>query len=655
MTQATGKVAGLPFFTDLSGAPLSGGRVYIGQPNTDPRQNPVSVYYDAAQSVPALQPIGTITGRLARGGQAAEIFVNPPYSLYVTDQMGNQMLSLPNVVDPLIASIGALTAKVVPNIAALRAVLSSQNNTCLVTSYYDVNGVPDGGGGIYKYDPNDSTSVDNGGSVIVASDNGRWKLQSASPWTVEQFGAKGDWNGTSGTDNTAVFQNAFNSLGTAGGKIAVSRDKTYYIAGALTIPVGVDVVGPYDFTGAAGVTTSSAYGSMGAIVLASTQTITMKGDSALRGCLVYRAGMTFPAADATLFAGTALTAAGDDVCVYNCMVLGFAQAFYSTGFQRPDVQKLFFDCTNGIWLDNCADIEHVEKCEGYPFATITPTAPASILTRTGIAYKFTTLGDWGQVTRCFSYGYFRGFSLSSVNSMTLLNCGADNTTSYTGSYGYDILAGCTDTNLIACQAAANDTGFHFNNTTVANLHSQMIGCSSWGNTNNAVLIDGGDVNIQGGIYRSSINGIAINNANSIVVIGGGARFGNSNLDINAFVATSNVSIGQVDFGTRAAGSIGVNSNVQTVTLASATLLNLPQIDNGAYTITGTTAIGGIAGGWTGRTIMLLFTGSCTLGNSATSPNGVSLNGGTNFSAVNGSTITLRHNGTLWYEIGRKSS
>ncbi|MBU9359759.1 hypothetical protein KTE52_25810 [Burkholderia multivorans] len=466
---------------------------------------------------------------------------------------------------------------------------------------------------------------------------------------VSDFGAKFD-----GTDDTSAFQKALNELGSSGGRIMVPRGKKAYIAGTLTIPPNCSLVGPYQFTGSPGNNVAAPYGNMGALLLAPTATIRLSSGSGLEGLLIYRYGMVFPEATAGAFAGTAITLIGDDTSIYRSMILGFNQAVYGTGVQRPRIQDLYHDCLNGVWIDNCADISRIKDNHAWPFSTIGPSAPSSALTRPGSAYRLSTLGDWAQLCGLFSFGYFRGFSLESVNSVTLLGCGADGTGSYAGSYGFDLQAGCTDVRLIGCQAAAQATGYHFNNGVIPNLHSEMLGCAAWGNVDNGVLVDAGDVSIIGGTFRGATNGIAINNANSIVMIDKVRFNNNSSWPINCFVSTTNLILGKNDYGTLGVGNQAVNNNFGPVQISSATLMKLPPNDNVFYTVTGGTTIGGIAGGYNGRVVSLLFTAACTVGNSAASPNGISLDGGTNFNAVNGSTLTLLHNGSLWYEIGRKN-
>lgn len=77
--------------------------------------------------------------------------------------------------------------RVVDSIADLRALLHTTYTRAFVTGYYEAH---DGGGGAYQYDPNDTSTADNGGTIIVASDGGRWKLDVILSASICQFGAQ---------------------------------------------------------------------------------------------------------------------------------------------------------------------------------------------------------------------------------------------------------------------------------------------------------------------------------------------------------------------------------------------------------------------------------------------------------------------------------
>ncbi|MDN7873867.1 glycosyl hydrolase family 28-related protein [Burkholderia aenigmatica] len=110
---------------------------------------------------------------------------------------------------------GSLNA-VVDTIAALRALPKTINSKAFVTGYYAAR---DGGGGAYRLDPSDTSSADNGGTIIVATDGGRWKLVVIGNMvSVAQFGAR-----LTGGDDTAAIQAAINAASTS------TEFKTVYV------------------------------------------------------------------------------------------------------------------------------------------------------------------------------------------------------------------------------------------------------------------------------------------------------------------------------------------------------------------------------------------------------------------------------------------
>ena len=97
--------------------------------------------------------------------------------------------------------------RTVDSIAALRALSSSRNQRATVLGYY---GKGDGGGGVYYIDPADTTTADNGGTVIEAADGARWKLATTDVVDIRQYGARSG----SAISSSAQIQKAFDDGGT---------------------------------------------------------------------------------------------------------------------------------------------------------------------------------------------------------------------------------------------------------------------------------------------------------------------------------------------------------------------------------------------------------------------------------------------------------
>jgi hypothetical protein len=88
-----------PIFTETDGLPLENGYIWIGTANLDPQGNPISVYWDAALTIPAGQPIRTLNGYPSRSGTPARIYVNSDYSIRVQDSKGSLVYSAPQATE----------------------------------------------------------------------------------------------------------------------------------------------------------------------------------------------------------------------------------------------------------------------------------------------------------------------------------------------------------------------------------------------------------------------------------------------------------------------------------------------------------------------------------------------------------------------------
>lgn len=186
-------------FTDVDGEPLEDGYIHIGAVNQNPQAVPISVFWDVALTIPAAQPIRTLGGYPSRSGTPSRMYVaEAEYSISVSNKNSTLIYSSLDSDDPLAeesspsngAALIARGDQIVSSITELRALLkTSASKFAFVNGYYAAG---DGGGGQYWLDVADTTSADNGGTIIVATDGGRWKLSRTSSVSVKQFGAKGD-------------------------------------------------------------------------------------------------------------------------------------------------------------------------------------------------------------------------------------------------------------------------------------------------------------------------------------------------------------------------------------------------------------------------------------------------------------------------------
>jgi hypothetical protein len=81
-----------PLFLDEHGGLLDAGYVYIGTVNADPEGSPISVYWDAAGTIPAAQPLRTRGGVIVNSGSPAQVWIAAAdYSQRVRDADGNQV------------------------------------------------------------------------------------------------------------------------------------------------------------------------------------------------------------------------------------------------------------------------------------------------------------------------------------------------------------------------------------------------------------------------------------------------------------------------------------------------------------------------------------------------------------------------------------
>ena len=151
------------------GTPLENGKIYVGTFGQDPESNPITVYWDEALTITATQPIPTIGGYPARSGSPSKIFTATSYSIRVKDK-NNLTLYTELSVDPFNSNTEIKNIDTYANLRLYTGAITTiriTGDTSLVQ--------PRNIAGIFQYDSTDTTTADNGGTVIVDSSNRRWK------------------------------------------------------------------------------------------------------------------------------------------------------------------------------------------------------------------------------------------------------------------------------------------------------------------------------------------------------------------------------------------------------------------------------------------------------------------------------------------------
>lgn len=221
-------------FYDANGVPLAGGFVHTYVPNTT---TPKTTWRDAGGVTPNSNPI-----TLDSAGSCL-IYGAGSYQLTVTDADG---ASVPGYSGVTQSFGGAAPAGTFDTIIALRANTGTPAITqAWVGGYYTLG---DGGEGMFWYNPSDTTTPDNGGTIIVDAAGNRWYREiTDGSLQVKWFGAKGDGS----TDDTTPFQHAIAAVSASGGVIFVPAG-TFLITSTLTISasnvrlIGVDRGGTHD-------------------------------------------------------------------------------------------------------------------------------------------------------------------------------------------------------------------------------------------------------------------------------------------------------------------------------------------------------------------------------------------------------------------------
>jgi hypothetical protein len=162
------------------------------------------------------------------------------------------------------------------------------------------------------------------------------------------------------------------------------------------------------------------------------------------------------------FTGTAISLSGTGTTLDNLVILGFTNAVIDNG-NRHDINKVRFDCTNGIEVGGGSDITRVRYCHGWPYITTEMDLSSSVNYRSGIAYLMKDNADTYTIDHCYEFGYETGYktlgqSGQIVQSPQISYCRADSgNIGLSGtSKGFDVGIYSAQVSLSNCQAQNYD-------------------------------------------------------------------------------------------------------------------------------------------------------------------------------------------------------
>lgn len=165
------------FFTDTSGDALDEGYVWVGIANKDPRQFPVTAYYDAALTIPAAMPLRTNSGYIVRNNAPAFVYLDGNYSVLVQNKSNVQIYYIPDVL--LIgnqqavskAELGApngstLVGGGLVTVADMTVLLSQAQGTNQAFSMIGYNPGTTWGGGEFRWSATTPRTKHDGGAIV---------------------------------------------------------------------------------------------------------------------------------------------------------------------------------------------------------------------------------------------------------------------------------------------------------------------------------------------------------------------------------------------------------------------------------------------------------------------------------------------------------
>ena len=305
--------------------------------------------------------------------------------------------------------------------------------------------------------------------------------------TAYDFGAKGSVGGVL-VDDTAALNTAFAQTSAQGGGRVYIPD-SFYAAGPLTVPPGVEIYGNF-------ATHSEQYAPSGSFFLVpGSKLILGSGGLALGRSCILRNIMVLAASAPTsnptnltqsqaaitamTTAGTGINIVGDNCLIDTIQLLGFNYGIRCVGnpaFNRQMLRNIHGDCINGIHFETGGDTCRIEGAHFWPYLTaMDPTGTGTGYAgfqRNGVGIYTKASAANLPVLQCTVFGWQTCFQCD-ADSVTWVQCWADGNAP--NSAGFATTGACGICQMTDCVSVANQFAVHHSPSNGAVLN--IKGCS----------------------------------------------------------------------------------------------------------------------------------------------------------------------------------
>lgn len=415
-----------PLFTDRNGEELENGYIYIGTAGADPESSPITVYWDSALTITAVQPLRTVAGLISNGGKPARIWVSSDYSIKIKDRHGSVIRTSLSGNNAIVGSIAAvdvsyqsttvdseLDRNKLTNLAALKAIVHTtltDGDSARTLGYTSAN---DGGSGDYYWNASSTATADDFIYIAATSNGanpGRWVLDTTNGANIIQAGCVGN----DSTDNATALQAAITAAATLGIGLRIPKGIFQYTV-TPTIPEGLNLM--------SGDGNDSILKPVGCDGMEFTNQTTYSGSRLFENFLI--SGSSASSFSGIL--GQMTSASGDRVTgihFRSISIIGFGYAASLQGFWNCTFDTIFaYACHQGFHLSNRNIKVTLRDCH-----IIAGTSPGGAGSRYGVNMVLDAgvRSESVHIRGCYIYGWDIGAAAGNALYVVIDDCDFDN-------------------------------------------------------------------------------------------------------------------------------------------------------------------------------------------------------------------------------------